>query len=417
MPRRDEILSLLTLFLFFLLFFFPGPLCSQSDEDCLLCHGDKEIQSETGKHVYVDAEILKISVHGQAGLSCVDCHSDLARAKDFPHQLSLQEVECSVCHDRAGREFQTSIHAVVGLQEKGEKRVGCKDCHGTHDIKASDDFDSRVFPLNLPATCEECHLQKISTPKGQDFVRQYRQSIHFKALARSGLTISANCSHCHGAHAIKKTTEPASPVSRQNIVRTCGQCHVGIQRDYLDGVHGKDYVKGIREVPVCTDCHSEHDILSPQDLNSKVYATRIAELCVRCHDNLALSRQYGFLTSRFKTYSDTFHGTASKFGETRVANCASCHGFHDIRPSSDPQSSIHPTNLPRTCGQCHPGASRRFAEGPIHLIPDEVTSTKHRASHVVKKIYILVISLIIAVMVIFIAADLWRRLLGTREHG
>ncbi len=170
-------------------------------------------------------------------------------------------------------------------------------------------------------------------------------------------------------------------------------------------------------MPVCTDCHSEHDILSPQDLKSGVYATRIAELCVRCHDNLTLSRRYGFLASRMKTYRETFHGTAAKFGETRVANCASCHGHHDIRPSSDPKSSINPSNLPQTCGQCHPGAGRRFAEGQIHVIPEEITIPKYKSSHIVKNVYIIVITIIISAMAIFIAADLVRRLVRTRKHG
>lgn len=231
------------------------------------------------------------------------------------------------------------------------------------------------------------------------------------------MTMSANCGHCHGAHDIRGVTDPLSLVSRNNIIQTCGGCHVGIRRDYLEGVHGKDYVKGIKDVPVCTDCHSERDIQSPQDLRSRVYATRIAELCVSCHDNVALSQQYGFLTSRMKTYSETFHGTASKFGETRVANCPSCHGYHDIQPSSDPDSPIHLANLPRTCGQCHPGASRRFAEGPIHDLSTDATPARYRASHTVKKIYIFVISVIISVMIIFVAADLLSRLVRTSTHG
>lgn len=406
---------------FFLMLFFSlsltRSLFSQSNEDCLACHADREIAAESGKRVYVDGPAFQQSVHGQAGLSCVDCHADLARVQDFPHRPSLNPAQCQKCHERAGRGFQASIHAQTETGLREGKMVHCSDCHGTHDIRANDDFNSPVFPLNLPATCEKCHLGEGITAKEADFVRRYRQSIHFKALDKSGLTISATCSHCHGAHDTQKVSNPLSPVSRQNIIRTCGNCHVGIQHDYLEGVHGKDYIKGIKDVPVCTDCHSEHDILSPQDFNSKVYATRIAELCVRCHDNLALSRQYGFLTSRMKTYSETFHGTASKFGETRVANCASCHGYHEIRPSSDPQSSIHPANLPRTCGQCHPGASRRFAEGPIHVIPSDVPAPKYRASHLVKNIYILVITLIISIMLIFIVADLGRRFFRSGQNG
>jgi len=417
MARLSRVLGALALLSFLLGSCSVRFLFSQSDEDCLVCHEDKELKGESSKSLYVDAEAFGASIHGRADLSCVDCHTDLAGVKDFPHESPLKAVDCSVCHDEAASEFGLSVHGLAREASGGRLVVSCRDCHGTHEIKAGDDFDSPVFPLNLPATCEKCHLEKIEAARGPDFIRQYRESIHFKALDKSGLTMSANCSNCHGAHDTRKVTDPLSPVSRKNIIPTCGSCHVGIRRDYLEGVHGKDYVKGIKDVPVCTDCHSEHDILSPQDLKSKVYATRIAELCVRCHDNLALGRQYGFLTSRMKTYSETFHGTASKFGETRVANCASCHGYHDIRPSSDPRSSIYPANLPQTCGKCHPGASRRFAEGQIHVIPEEITTAKYKSSHIVKNVYIIVITAILSIMVIFIAADLMRRLIRTRKHG
>jgi cytochrome b subunit of formate dehydrogenase len=51
-----------------------------------------------------------------------------------------------------------------------------------------------------------------------------------------------------------------------------------------------------------------------------------------------------------------------------VANCASCHGVHDIKPSSDPASSINKANLATTCGQCHPGANENFTKGPVHVL-------------------------------------------------
>ncbi|MGB7295467.1 MAG: ammonia-forming cytochrome c nitrite reductase subunit c552 [Candidatus Aminicenantales bacterium] len=400
---------------FFLL--LSSALFCQADEDCLLCHQDKELASEAGKSMFVDNQKFQASIHGQAGISCLDCHADLKKAEDFPHASPLRTVDCGQCHEAAAQEFQESVHQAANESGASTVRVGCKDCHGTHEIRAQDDFDALTFPLNLPATCERCHLEKVPSKKGADFISGYNASAHFKALEKAGLTMSANCSHCHDSHKIQRVDDPASLVSRTNIVRTCGSCHVGIQREYLEGVHGKDYVKRIKDVPVCTDCHSEHAIVSPEDINSKVYATKVAEVCVRCHDNIALSRQYGFLTSRLKTYNETFHGTAARFGETRVANCASCHGFHGIRPSSDPESSIHPDNLPQTCGQCHPGASRRFAEGQIHAIPEEAAAAKYRTSHVVKNIYIIVIAVIIGVMLVFIGVDFLRRLFGKEKHG
>jgi predicted CXXCH cytochrome family protein len=396
---------------------WAAPAFSQSNDDCLTCHADKELKSDSGKSLFVDGEKFGGSSHALAGIACVDCHVDLSGVKDFPHAASLKAVNCAGCHDTAALEFQKSVHFAANGRGADLPVVSCTSCHGTHDIRGKNDFDSTIFPLNLPGTCEVCHLGRVKTPKGQDFIREYRKSAHFNALEKSGLTMSANCSNCHGAHDIKGVEDPQSLVARKNIIRTCGTCHVGIERGYLEGVHGKDYVKGIKDVPVCTDCHSEHDILAPQDLNSTVYATKVAGVCSRCHDDMALSRTYGFLTSRLKTYNQTFHGTAARYGETRVANCASCHGFHDIRPPSDPASSINPQNLPRTCGKCHPGASRRFAEGQVHAMPGANVTAKYQTSHIVKNVYIIVISIIIGVMLIFIGADFVRRLIKRETHG
>jgi predicted CXXCH cytochrome family protein len=222
-------------------------------------------------------------------------------------------------------------------------------------------------------------------------------------------TYAAACLTCHGGHDVLPVEDPRSKVSRRNIIKTCGGCHAGIERDYLEGVHGKDYVKGIQDVPVCTDCHSEHDIRSPESLDSGVYATRVAAVCARCHDDERLARQYGLLTSRLKTYASSYHGMASKSGETRVANCSSCHGHHDVRPSSDPRSSVNAANMAATCGACHPGAGANFAKGRIHVVSER---TENRLAYTVKIVYLVVIGGLISVFLAFIAADLYRRLRG-----
>jgi predicted CXXCH cytochrome family protein len=386
-----------------------------ANDDCLACHSDPGLKSSAGRPVAVDPARFKASVHGQAEVACVDCHTDLKNVKNFPHAERLKAVSCAGCHEKETQALTASVHGAATVVKDG-MTVGCKDCHGTHDIRAKDDFDSMTFPINLPQTCLACHGGKVKSERGPAFVELYEKSAHYRALERSGLTLSANCSNCHGAHDIKTVKDAASKVSRRNIIKTCGQCHVGIQRDYLEGVHGKDYVKGIKDVPVCTDCHSEHDIRSPQDLESTVYTTKVAQVCSRCHDDMALSRQYGFLPNRMKTYAQSYHGTASKFGEIRVANCASCHGFHDIRDSRDPKSSIYPANLPKTCGKCHSGASKHFAEGKIHNAPAATADIKDKSSHIVKTVYIVVISAIIGVFLIFIAADLFRRTIRRKRH-
>lgn len=393
----------------------PAP-AAVSNDDCLACHSDPGLKSVAGTSVAVDPDKFRASIHGQAEIACVDCHADLRQVKDFPHAAKLKSVSCAGCHEKETQMLGESVHGRATL-EKDAMTVSCKDCHGTHDIRAKDDFESRTFPINLPQTCLGCHSGKVKTERGGAFVELYEKSAHYRALEKSGLTLSANCSNCHGAHDIKNVKDPASKVSRKSIIKTCGQCHVGIRRDYLEGVHGKDYVKGIKDVPVCTDCHSEHDIRSPKDLESKVYTTKVAEVCSRCHDDMALARQYGFLPNRLKTYSESYHGTASKYGEIRVANCASCHGFHDIRDPSDPKSSIYPANLPKTCGRCHPGATKHFAEGKIHNVLEETANIRDKSPRIVKTVYIVVISAIIGVFLLFIAADLFRRAVRRKTHG
>ncbi len=411
LKKNYDIKKISTLVVFFLL--LCAPIFSETDEDCMACHEDPDLKTEKGISLYIEQEKFLSSVHGETGMSCVDCHSDLEGFEDYPHAEKLRTVSCKECHDKAAEEFEMSIHTEATL-EKDSLTVSCKDCHGTHDIRNKDDFDSRVFPLNLPATCERCHLEKVERERGVEFIKQYEKSIHFKGLEKAGLTTSSNCSNCHGAHDIRAVHDPFSRVSKKNIIRTCGTCHVGIERDYLEGVHGKDYLKGSVDVPVCTDCHNEHDISSPQDMDSSVYATKVAEICSRCHDDETLSRQYGFLTSRLKTFSGSFHGTASKFGESRVANCASCHGFHGVRPSSDPKSSIHPDNMPETCGKCHPGAGENFSKGKIHVISEK---TGNKWAYLVKLFYTILIAVIISIFLIFIAADIFHRVIhrGKKE--
>lgn len=392
-------------FLIIFLIIVSIPSFSSTDEECLVCHGDPDLK-KNGKPLFVARAKFQSSIHGEAGLSCIDCHSDLKGIEDFPHPEKLKAVNCGECHEKIAKKFMESIHNLAPIK-KAPLLVSCADCHGKHDIKSKDDISSRVHPLNITRTCEKCHLEKVKSPRGVKFIKQYEKSIHFKALEKAGLIVSANCSHCHGAHDIKGVLDSLSRVSRRNIIRTCGKCHAGIKRDYLEGVHGKEYVKGIKDAPVCTDCHGEHDITSPQNLSSRVYATKVARVCSRCHDDEALARQYGFLTARLKTYSNSFHGIASKFGETRVANCSSCHGYHDIRPSSDSKSSINAKNLPETCGKCHAGAGKNFSKGKIHVVSEKASN---KWAYFVKIFYIILIVCSIFIFFIFIVADLFHRL-------
>ena len=82
---------------------------------------------------------------------------------------------------------------------------------------------------------------------------------------------------------------------------------------------------------------------------------------------MRLSNEFGVPGGRVDSYLASYHGMASKVGSNTVANCASCHGVHNILPSSDPHSTINHANLAKTCGQCHPGANDKFITSKVHL--------------------------------------------------
>lgn len=389
-------------------------LAAENDlnEQCLQCHEDPSLQDAGGRSLSVNKETFDKSIHGRSGISCVGCHTDLEKVKEFPHAENLAKVSCTACHEEAQNKFANSVHAHA-KQEPQIAEVNCVSCHGYHDILEKSDLNSKSNPLNLAQTCGNCHFSKVNGKKGEGFIKSYLESVHGMAISRTGLANSATCVNCHSAHEVKQTQEPTSPVSRRQVPKTCGQCHSGIMKDYLEGVHGKDYIKGIVDVPVCTDCHGEHQIRSPIDKRSRVYSTHVAQTCAKCHDNQQLTQKYNLPPSRLRTFQGTFHGIASAYGETKVANCASCHGFHNIRNPSDPLSPVNPANLPQTCGNCHGGASKNLAKVKIHVLDAKATNY---AAYVIQGFYVYLIVIVIGSFVVYILADLKARLQQGKVH-
>ena len=56
-----------------------------------------------------------------------------------------------------------------------------------------------------------------------------RTTARFRKL---GYLKTAKCYDCHGAHDILPVTDPRSHLSRNNIVKTCAQCHTGSHRQF-----------------------------------------------------------------------------------------------------------------------------------------------------------------------------------------
>jgi hypothetical protein len=155
-------------------------------------------------------------------------------------------------------------------------------------------------------------------------------------------------------------------------------------------------------VPTCEDCHPEHARLGRETvLDRGVVAT-----CVSCHDDPGLQAEYAIPGGRLASYLGSYHGAATELGDSRTADCASCHGVHDVLPSDDFRSRVNRENLPRTCGGCHPNAGEHFAEGKIHLQP---TLTQDRIVFFVRTGYLLFIVALMSAFLGYIGLDLAAR--------
>jgi hypothetical protein len=337
----------------------PGAPAPPGNDDCLACHGDAGAARADGRPVAVAPEVFAASIHGMGGVACVDCHADLASLAEYPHAERLQPAQCATCHDAAVTAYGTSVHA-QGRRPGGTlAAAGCADCHGSHDIKPSADPSSRTHPARLLDTCGTCHGSAGTGAPGDtargNIVDLFRDSIHGKALLKSGLNVAPSCTDCHGSHDIRPKTDPASLVFRKTIPTTCSRCHEGIGREYWESVHGSQVAQGSPLAPVCSSCHTAHDI---RRSDVEGWRLEVIKECGTCHEQ------------SLDTYRDTFHGQVTALGFARVASCADCHGAHAVFPKADPRSTVSEANLVATCRQCHERATPSFAQFDPHADPD-----------------------------------------------
>lgn len=422
----------------------------KQDEACLACHGQADMKSEKGVNISIRPEKHAASVHGILG--CKDCHTAI---KDFPHPAKIPKVQCASCHAEQAADAAKSIHALLGetacaschgnvheitaaaklqpakcadchadqIKEFAQSVHGraatagdpdaptCTSCHGpVHEIQASTEITSAVGKRNQPAACARCHADAgfISRHKIPVLhpVEQYLQSVHGRAVLAG--KDAATCSDCHGSHGIQPAWEAQSKVSHWNVVGTCAQCHKEIARQFNESVHGAALKNGARDAPDCTNCHGEHLILDPKNPVSALNAANIsAQTCARCHADARLALRYGLPADRVPSYADSYHGLALREGSLTAANCASCHGTHDILRSSDPRSTVNAANLAKTCGQCHNGVTEKFAIGPVHV--QTGTGPAHPVVEWIRGIYLLLIPLTLGFMVFHNLLDLFAK--------
>jgi hypothetical protein len=373
-------------------------------------------QDAKGRKVslFVSVTEFKGSIHGR--LSCSSCHTQI---KDDAHaagssKVSDPKVNCGACHREAEKGYQQGLHAKM-IKQGTERPAYCSDCHGKHHVLPSKNPKSMTHPDNIAKTCNRCHsdvefvkLHALGT--GPSPGELFKESVHGK----SG---EVTCTSCHGSHDLRSLIDPQSAIFRSNIPQTCGKCHPDITKEFAESIHGVLAARGRSDSPTCTSCHGIHRIKTKIDPESPVNERRIAlTTCPQCHAAERISKEFGITRTQVRSYYDSFHGLSYRGGDTYSANCASCHGVHDIRSSSDPKSMVHKDHLQRTCGNCHPGASANFSKGKMHAIASiSGEDFGEKVVGWVRVVYLILIVTVIGGLTFFNFTD-WLRKTITRFH-
>jgi cytochrome c554/c'-like protein len=146
---------------------------------------------------------------------------------------------------------------------------------------------------------------------------------------------------------------------------SCVSCHASqsgvLKRAVEESERGVHSHKGMS----CDTCHggnpAEVDAVKAHGTGFRGHIKReeVPQLCGSCHADASHIKQFNpsLRTDQFAQYQTSVHGVKFAAGDTHVAVCTDCHGVHDIRPASDPQSPVHPLNVATTCSRCHSDVS------------------------------------------------------------
>lgn len=156
-------------------------------------------------------------------------------------------------------------------------------------------------------------------------------------------------------------------VSYGQTHNSCLDCHSALPEPL--GISAEKFSQDIHEQKglTCANCHGGDPTSDDPDKamnrkagwKGKIERKQIPQLCGSCHSNPAYMRQFNpsLRTDQLAQYHTSVHGKRWAAGDAKVAVCTDCHSIHDLRPPSDPRSTVNPVNVANTCARCHADAN------------------------------------------------------------
>jgi predicted CXXCH cytochrome family protein len=242
---------------------------------CKNCHADQATQ--LGGSVHKDGK----------DHPCTSCHGDAhaifpkSDARSAVYPLNIPRT-CGQCHSNGGMgqkhkldsvypKYIDSIHGYALSKEGLLVAANCQSCHGSHNILSHTNPLSPTNKANIPATCGQCHA-KIAA--------DYFNGVHGKALLAGNKNVPV-CSDCHTAHAI---LQPTADAFRTQSTPICGSCHKDKFSTYRDTFHSQlGSLGGYVQTARCWDCHDAHEVRPTSDPLSPVNPANLVTTCGKCH--------------------------------------------------------------------------------------------------------------------------------------
>lgn len=265
--------------------FIGVPKGSQVLKICAKCHNDEYTklmssvhgESSTGKGIIINNCVTCHGIHNIIPVkspgskvsganivaTCSGCHSNASFMKNYNPGISVDQLE----------KYKTSVHGEKVF--KGDYKVAtCASCHGTHDIKNVKDPAAKVYPTNIPGTCNKCHgdaeyMKEYKIPTDQ--YEKYKTSVHGIALLEKGDKNAPSCNRCHGDHG-------AAPPEVSSVIKVCGTCHVLNAQMFDESPHKTAFEK--ENKPDCIVCHGNHGIVHPSE---EMLGAGNKSVCITCH--------------------------------------------------------------------------------------------------------------------------------------
>ena len=294
------------------------------NEQCLSCH--PESANIPDKNIDI-----RHNTHLEAGLKCVDCHSNIVhnepgepktmplskcdschqKHQEFPMTDDHSELKCSVCH-------------VNGIYEKIE--ATCESCHSSPV--------NHIY--NISTKCEACHTlegwgQAIGKHTELPLTKEHSNVTCVKCHPNAVYVAKSTlCESCHNL-----------PVEHFKTTDSCESCHTTGGWTPADYDHSFYKLENKHQTINCTQCHTDHQYVDTPKKCELCHTTSndheysIDTRCEACHD-----------TKGWKTA--TSHLSFPLTEQHSNLQCSDCH------------TDLAYKETPNTCGSCHTLPSEHF---------------------------------------------------------